>query len=185
MSTNGHQHEPFFTQQIICQILTSVFAFTIFFWWISSTGPGRAWSDYPAPPPVNALSMWHEPPPPVPPVPRSIGPAPTLKRGPTQAVGHHKKATWIVSGAGDNSYNGTYVEVPGGFVNRPGRYLYREPFLATWALSPTLGSPGGAMYTGGSKELPGNPWTSWLRWPDLIGEAAPSTLTACTRSCDT
>ncbi|MGE5531739.1 MAG: hypothetical protein ACM3VW_06475 [Bacteroidota bacterium] len=163
--------QPLFTRQIIWQTTTAVLAFAIFFWWMSSTDAGREWSDYPQPPPVSALSTWHQPPPAPPPhLPRSISPAPTLKPGPVQVIRGKRKATWIASGAGDPTYDGTYVEIPGGFVNRNGRYLYQNPFAyPSWALSPVLGMPGGLMYSTAGSNLPGDPWVSWLRWPDIMG----------------
>lgn len=162
------EDQPFFTRQIIWQTALAVMAFTTFFWWMSSTNTGRAWSDYPDPPPVSALATWHQPPPP--PLPPSIAPAPTLKPGPAQMVDGKKKATWIASGAGDATYDGTYVELDGGFINGHGRYLYLNPHACqSWALSPILGLPGGLMYSTSSSTLPGNPWISWLSYPDIMG----------------
>jgi hypothetical protein len=163
--------QPLFTRQIICQTVAAVLAFAIFFWWISSTDSGRAWSRYPQPPPVPAVSTWHRPPPSPPPhLPRSIFPAPTLKRGPVQIIGGKRRRTWIASGAGDHTYNGTYVEISGGFVNCNGRYLYENPLVSpSWALSRVLGMPAGQMYSSPSTTLPGNPWLSWVRWPDIEG----------------
>lgn len=70
-------------------------------------------------------------------------------------------ADWIVSDAGDDTYNGDYTEA-GSFGGKPyytkaspTRYLYWD---GLWILSPVLISGPGEYYYGTGSDLPANPW---------------------------
>jgi len=80
-----------------------------------------------------------------------------------------KMAAWTASGAGDSSYNGTYVADGDAFVNASGRWLYYV--AAYWAMAPTKGvsKPEEAYYNGG--DLPGT-------WVVGCGTAPAPTLAA-------
>jgi hypothetical protein len=109
-------------------------------------GKAEAWQQFLNPPQESATSE------------RDIGPAPTLKKGPTKNVKGHKMSTWIASGAGDETYNGTYLE-DGTNAGKPkytngAHYLFWDGYL--WA----LGSPGmpEEAYVGTGADLPASPW---------------------------
>jgi len=87
-----------------------------------------------------------------------VAPAPKLTRAPTKKSGSNKMAAWTASGAGDASYNGTYVE-DGTYGGQPAytngsRWLYYVP--DSWMLGPVKEpSPNpSAAYSNGSS-LPG------------------------------
>lgn len=91
-------------------------------------------------------------------------PAPIVRKGRAVKVKGKSMASWIVSGAGDSTYNGTYT--PSGtygdyplYTNANGRVLYYGGMYG-WILGPaTSGTapPEGWAYEGGDA-LPANPW---------------------------
>ena len=105
------------------------------------------------------------------PAQRSIGPAPTLKKGPKVKYKGKLVSRWKATGAGDSSYNGLYIQVGGETYN--GHPVYRLAGNPTgkalwwtgawWALSETPGGSYDYGYTGDSGQaLPANPWSTGL-----------------------
>lgn len=148
-------------------------------WVVTETPVGREWAGVTEPPPVPALSLvpppqfgdeWH------PPLAgkRSLGPAPTLRRGPMMKFRGVLVATWIALGAGDATYNGTYAE-SGTYNGQPAytngsRWLYL--IGVNWALGPTLGNAQFA-YSSTTDILPANDWL-----PTEFGTAPGPTLSS-------
>lgn len=92
-------------------------------WWATSTAGGRALTKQTEPPPIPQLATVY--------VPTAeeqetekqlfaraaaqvarakLEPAPTVRRGPNKVVKGKQMSTWVFTGAGDASYNGTYTE---------------------------------------------------------------------------
>jgi hypothetical protein len=104
-----------------------------------------------------------------------LSPAPMVRKGkPVKAIVNGKRqimATWIVSGAGDSSYNGTYTE-SGTFSGQPKytnglRWLWYEG-TSMWLLSDVDNIGNASLFcayssTGGT--LPANPWGTEIATP--------------------
>ena len=154
---------------------TFCFALALFggMWMITSTYSGRKAAHYEGAPPVQGLSLVKAPggvPGSVQAPARDFGPAPKLRRGKTKVVRGKRMSSWIVSGAGDGSYNGTYSQV--GTETFNGQPVYRLAGSPTgkalwygyaggdyYSLSPSPGGgPGSIVYASAVAVLPANPW---------------------------
>jgi hypothetical protein len=87
-------------------------------------------------------------------------PAPVVRRGPIKVVKGHRMSTWIASGAGDATYNGTYTE--SGTANGKPKYTNGTYWLywngANWILGGDSAPPLG--YIGSGADLPANAWSA-------------------------